>query len=57
MGDNIEFQTEEYAGNGDLAGQEAVDSQQASADGAYLSGAPCGNGDCQNTHNPAEEAG
>jgi hypothetical protein len=56
MGDNIEFQTEEYAGNGDLAGQEAVDSQQASADGAYLSGAPCGNGDCQNTHNPAEEA-
>jgi hypothetical protein len=56
MGDNIEFETEEYAGNADLAGQEAIDGQQASADGAYLSGAPCGNGDCQNTSNPAEEA-
>ncbi|MFG3339718.1 hypothetical protein [Glycomyces sp. NPDC048151] len=53
---DIEFETEEYAGNGELEGQEAVDGQQASADGAYLSGAPCGNGDCQNTHNPAEDA-
>ncbi|WP_205325242.1 hypothetical protein [Glycomyces sp. YM15] len=53
---DIEFQTESYAGNGDLAGQEAIDRQQTSADGMYLSGDPCPNGDCQNTHNPAEEA-
>ncbi|GAA2122866.1 hypothetical protein [Glycomyces algeriensis] len=56
MGDNIEFQTEDYAGNGDLEGQEAIDGQQSMADGAYLSGDPCTNGDCQNTHNPAEDA-
>lgn len=56
MGDNIEFQTEDYAGNGDLEGQEAIDSQQSMADGAYLGGDPCPNGDCQNTHNPAEDA-
>jgi hypothetical protein len=56
MGDNIEFQTEDYAGNADLEGQEAIDGQQASADGAYLGGDPCPNGDCQNTHNPAEDA-
>ncbi|MBO3732542.1 hypothetical protein [Glycomyces niveus] len=56
MGDNIEFQTEDYAGNADLAGQEAIDSQQSMADGAYLGGDPCPNGDCQNTHNPAEDA-
>jgi hypothetical protein len=53
---DIEFQTEDYAGNGDLAGQEAIDGQQASADGAYLGGDPCTNGDCQNTHNAAEDA-
>ncbi|MFC3491253.1 hypothetical protein [Glycomyces rhizosphaerae] len=53
---DIEFQTEDYAGNGDLAGQEAIDGQQSSADGMYLSGDPCPNGDCENTHNPAEDA-
>jgi hypothetical protein len=53
---DIEFETEDYAGNADLAGQEAIDGQQQSADGAYLSGDPCPNGDCQNTHNPAEDA-
>jgi hypothetical protein len=53
MSDNIDFATEGY---GDLAGQEAIDGQQASADGAYLSGDPCTHGDCQNTHNPAEDA-
>lgn len=56
MGDNIEFQTEEYAGNADLEGQQAIDGQQASANGSYLGGAPCSNGDCENTHNPAEDA-
>ncbi|MEU5153355.1 hypothetical protein [Glycomyces sp. NPDC021274] len=56
MGDDIEFQTEDYAGNGDLAGQDAIDGQQSMVDGAYLGGDPCPNGDCQNTHNPAEDA-
>jgi hypothetical protein len=50
---DIEFATEGYA---DLSGQEAIDGQQASADGAYLGGDPCTNGACQNTHNPAEDA-
>ncbi|MCC3763588.1 hypothetical protein K3N28_10940 [Glycomyces sp. TRM65418] len=50
---DIEFATEDHA---DLTGQDAINSQQASADGAYLSGDPCTNGDCQNTHNPAEDA-
>lgn len=53
---DIEFETEEYAGNADLSGQEAIDSQQTTADGMYLSGDPCPNGECQNTHNPAEDA-
>jgi hypothetical protein len=56
MGDNIEFETEEYAGNADLEGQEAIDGQQSMADGAYLGSDPCTNGDCQNKHNPAEDA-
>lgn len=53
---DIEFETEDYAGNADLSGQDAIDGQQSSANGAYLSGDPCGNGDCENTSNPAEEA-
>ncbi|WP_156926176.1 hypothetical protein [Glycomyces arizonensis] len=53
MGDNIEFETDTYGG---MEGSEAIAQQQSTANSALLNGAPCSNGDCTNTSNPAEEA-
>src|SRR5690606_34087962 len=39
-----------------MEGAEAIGQQQSTADATLLSGAPCSNGSCTNTSNPAEEA-
>ncbi len=53
MGDGIEFQTDIYEG---MEGAEAIGQQQTTADAGLLSGAPCSEGGCTNTSNPAEKA-
>ncbi|SDE39307.1 hypothetical protein [Glycomyces harbinensis] len=53
MGDEIEFASEGYGG---MAGSEAIDSQQTSADATFLNLDPCPNSGCTNTNSEAEVA-
>ncbi|MCH7233133.1 hypothetical protein L0U85_20065, partial [Glycomyces sp. L485] len=56
MSDNIEFKTEDYAGNANLDNSELIQGQQNTADASFLGGDPCTNSDCQNTATEAEGA-